>query len=176
MMMNKAVAIFLCALASTGTVVAGTLSESDVAELHSEVTELYEAFERGDAKPLLAKTHESLFRLVGGKDVFENVTQQAVQQMLDSGIRFVSAELGTPTQTYAAGEEEVCFVPRISIMDVQDKQVKSTSFMIAIRKRGGKEWKYLDGAGLRKNPDALYRLLPELERGVLLPPNTVEPL
>jgi hypothetical protein len=60
-------------------------------------------------------------------------------------------------------------------MEVQGKMVQSATFMIAVRQLG-KEWKYLDGAGLRKHPDHLYRLLPKLERGIELPPNKVEVL
>jgi hypothetical protein len=48
--------------------------------------------------------------------------------------------------------------------------------MIAIRPVGGSEWKYLDGAGLRKHPEMLYQLLPKLERDIALPPNTIEVL
>jgi len=46
--------------------------------------------------------------------------------------------------------------------------------MIVIRRLGSKEWKYLDGAGLRKNPNYLSVLLPKLEQGIELPPNNVE--
>ncbi len=67
-------------------------------------------------------------------------------------------------------------MPRTSIVQIEGKKAKSTTFMVAIRQKGGTEWKYLDGAGLIKNPDYLYRFLPDLERGIELPPNSVEPL
>ncbi|NJM92502.1 MAG: hypothetical protein HC861_07660 [Rhodospirillaceae bacterium] len=46
--------------------------------------------------------------------------------------------------------------------------------MVAVRKPGTRDWKYFDGAGLRKQPEMLYQLVPELERGISLPPNMVE--
>ena len=76
---------------------------------------------------------------------------------------------------YPAGEEEVCFVPRTSVVEIGGKRATSMTFMIAVRKPGG-EWKFLDGAGLRKHPDLLYRLLPDLERGIELPHNMIEAL
>lgn len=53
---------------------------------------------------------------------------------------------------------------------------KSTTFMIAIHSVGHKEWSYLDGAGLKEHPELLYQPLPQLERGVPLPLNMIEPL
>jgi hypothetical protein len=172
--MNKIVTTLVCAFMASSSATAATLDASEIAQVKLEITSMYDAFEHGDAKALLAKTHESLYKLTGGKEAFEKATQQAVDQLRGSGIKFLRSELGTPTQTYVADEEEVCFVPRVSVMEIQGKQAKSTGFMIAIRKLGTDEWKYLDGAGLRKNPDLLYLLMPKLERGIELPPVSTE--
>jgi hypothetical protein len=59
-------------------------------------------------------------------------------------------------------------------MQVNEKKAKGTSFLIAIRRLGGTEWKYLDGSGLRNRPELLYELLPDLERGIALPPSKFE--
>lgn len=91
-----------------------------------------------------------------------------------SGVKLLSSNVGSPTHTYAAGEEEVCFVPKMTVMELQGKQVKTVSFMIAIRPARGGAWQYLDGTGVRKNPEMLYQLLPKLEQGITLPENTVE--
>ena len=102
------------------------------------------------------------------------MTKQAVIQLRGSGIKFLQSELGVPSEMHSAGEEEICLVPRISVVEVGGKKAKSTTFMIAIRRLGASEWKYLDGAGLRKNPDLLYQLFPKLQRGIGLPENKVE--
>ena len=165
----------VCSLLLNTSAVAGTLTDDEITQLRSQVSELARAFERGETKVFVEQTHESLIALAGGREAFEAVTQQAVDQLLQSGVKFLQSEVGTPTQTYAAGEEEVCFVPRTSIMEVAGRRARSTTFMIAVRKPGG-EWKFLDGAGLRKHPDYLYQLLPELERGIELPLNIMEAL
>ncbi|MGE4190143.1 MAG: hypothetical protein AB7G12_09600 [Thermoanaerobaculia bacterium] len=153
---------------------ASTLTEQDVVRMKSDIESIYEAFEAGDAKPLVALTHESLLELVGGKEMFEKITQEAIDQLRTSGVKFIESKLGTPDRTYDAGDEEVCFVPRISTMEIEGTRAKSIGFMVAIRQRGTSAWKYLDGAGLRKHPDFLYTLLPELERGIEFPPNRIE--
>ncbi len=38
------------------------------------------------------------------------------------------------------------------------------SFMLAVRPLDSQEWKYIDGAGLQKNPDMLYSLFSEIPR------------
>jgi hypothetical protein len=151
---------------------AGTLGATEVAALHSDISSMMAAMERGDPEPIIERTHPSLKKLMGGDEAFANVTRQAMTLL--AGMRFISSELGPPTRTYAAGDEEVCFVPRVAVMEIGDARVKSTTFMVAIRDVGGSRWTYLDGAGLRKNPGMLRTLLPALEADVALPPNEME--
>ena len=150
------------------------LSDAEVNHLRTEVAAMATAFEQGDAEAFIERTHPSVQKLAGGPDAFAEMIRQAVDQLRQTGVKFLSAEMGTPTQTYPAGDDEVCFVPRVSIMEVQGKKAKSTTFMIAIRRVGDTEWKYIDGAGLRKHPGLLYQLFPKLERGISLPPNKIE--
>lgn len=174
--MKKTLAAMMlwCVVATSAT--AGALSAADAERLRAEVASLTTSFERGDTEALIARTHPSLHRLVGGPEVFAKATRQAVEQLRQSGVKILSTEVGSPTQTYAAGDEEVCFVPRTSVMELQGKQAKSTTFMIAIRTVGAADWKYIDGAGLRSHPEMLYQLLPKLDRQAVLPPNTIEAL
>lgn len=150
------------------------LSVAESEELRGQIIAVTTAFENGNAEALIEHTHPSLYALTGGRDAFAEMTLQALVQLRETGIKFLHAEVGTPTPIYPAGDEEVCFVPRVSVMEIQGKKARSTTFMIAIRPIGGKEWKFLDGAGLRKHPDLLYKLLPKLERGIVLPPNNLE--
>lgn len=174
-MKNTALAIALSWFLACSAV-AGTLTPVEADSLRAQVAAITTAFERGDVEGLINLTHPSLKDFVGGPEAFAQVTRQSVEQLRQSGVTFVSSEVGTPTSTYSAGDEEVCFVPRISVMEIEGKKARSTTFMIAIRNIGHKEWSYLDGAGLRKHPELLYRLLPKLERGISLPLNMIESL
>ena len=68
--------------------------------------------------------------------------------------------------------EKICFLPKKTVMEVNGQKIQSNSFMIAAKKEG-KEWNYLDGAGLRKNPDMLWLFFPELPKDIKLPENTM---
>jgi hypothetical protein len=167
--LSLAVALLLPSMAA-----AGTLRPEEVAVVQADIQAIYRAFEAGDPELFIAKTHDSLIAASGGQESFEKILRGALTSLKTTGIQFVSSDLGTPTATYPAGDEEVCFVPRVSVMEIQGKRVTSIGFMIAIRKQGESSWKYLDGSGLRKAPEHLYILLPKLERGIELPPNRIE--
>ncbi len=153
---------------------AGVLSEADARKLQADVAAITADFERGDAESLIRKTHPALYEMAGGQETYAQIVRQGVDQLRQSGVKFASSDIGKPTHTYKAGDEEVCFVPRVSIMEITGKKMKSTTFMIAVRRIGGEEWKYLDGAGLRTHPEMLYQLFPELERNIPLPANQIE--
>lgn len=175
--MRKIAAItfaLLCWLINTAN--AGTLSAEEVSTLRAEIAAMLSAVDQGDSEALIERTHPSVWKLVGGKAAFEKLTRQAVAQLRQAGVKIVSTEIGIPTETYLAGDEEVCFVPRFSIMEMPGRRAKSTTFLIAIRRFGGREWSFLDSAGLRTNPQMLYQLLPELDRSIALPENTIEAL
>jgi len=172
---KKIVTTIFCALMMSTSARSATLDEREVNQVKLEISSMYKAFEHGDANEILDKTHESLYKLAGGKESLEKAMQQAAKRNMALGNKFISFEIGTPTKTYLADEEEVCFVPIVSVVESQGMQVKSTGFMIAIRKRGTNEWRYIDGAGLKNNPDLLYSILfPKLERGIVLPPISAE--
>ncbi len=150
------------------------LSQRDIDTLRADIAAMTDAFERGDAGLVAERTHSSLKTMAGGPDAFAAITRDAIIQLRAAGVSFISQEIGTPTQVYPAGDEEVCFVPRVSVLEIQARRIKSTSYMVAIRPAGGGRWTYLDGAGLREHPGFLHQLLPDLDRGIKLPPNALE--
>ncbi|MGB7387117.1 MAG: hypothetical protein WA929_05915 [Pseudomonas neustonica] len=149
------------------------LTADEVEYVRSDIDEMLAAFEEGDATVLIAKTHSSLYPLVGGKESFKQLTIDALAQLKATGIKFLSSELKSPTALYTAGEEEICFVPRISVMEIEGTKMQSVGFMIAIRKIDSGSWSYLDGTGLRHNQRLLWQLFPALERNISLPPNYI---
>jgi hypothetical protein len=153
---------------------AGSLSERDLAALKAEVARLYRSFEAGDATAFVDKTHASAIAQAGGRKAFLETVGEAIRMVEETGVKYLSSELGTPTRTYDAGDEEVCFVPRRSRMEIQGKTLRIASFLVAIRPKGGGAWTYLDGVGLRDNPRMLEELLPRLTTDLELPPNTIE--
>lgn len=155
---------------------AGVLGKADADFLRRDIDAMMSAFQQGDLDTVLGKTHPSVFKLAGDRDEFQRITRQALDDLSVRGVRFLSSETGVPGDTYPAGDEEVCFVPVASMLEVNGTRVKTTTFMVAIRPVGGGEWTYLDGSGMRQDPDLLYTLLPALSRDVPLPPVSFDPV
>ncbi|CCP13465.1 hypothetical protein SMSKK35_3976 [Stenotrophomonas maltophilia SKK35] len=156
--------------------VAGELGPEDSAALRREVQAMMDAFARGDTDLIIARTHPSLKLAAGGDEAYARMTRDTVKQLHKAGVTIVSDEAGVPGRTYAAGDEEVCFVPRQSLLRVRDAPMRSTSFMVAVRRVGTTQWSYLDGAALLDNPALLRQLLPALEPGVVVPKGGMEAL
>ncbi len=155
---------------------AGALSADESAALRQDVQAMMGAFARGDAELIIARTHPSLKRLAGGDEAYARMTRDTLKELRKAGVTIISDEAGVPGHTYAAGDEEVCFVPRQSLLRVREAPMRSTSFMLAVRRFGTTQWSFIDGAALLDNPALLRQLLPALEPGVTLPKGGMEAL
>lgn len=155
---------------------AGVLSADESAALRQDVQAMMGAFARGDAELIIARTHPSLKRLAGGDEAYARMTRDTLKELRKAGVTIISDEAGVPGRTYAAGDEEVCFVPRQSLLRVREAPMRSTSFMLSVRRVGTTRWSFIDGAALLDNPALLRQLLPALEPGVTLPKGGMQAL
>ncbi|HYC71623.1 MAG TPA: hypothetical protein VEB66_10480 [Opitutaceae bacterium] len=175
--MTRIISFIVLALAGVGAVFARPVSEADEKAIKADIEHMMTLFEKGDADALLARTHESVYVLAGGdRAEFEKAIRAAVQQLMQMEVKFLGSELGRPTQLYAAGEHELCFIPRVATMSIEGQKVRSTGFMVAVRTKGVAGWKYLDGAGIAANPALLKTLFPDVDPKVALPPSKMEKL
>lgn len=149
------------------------LSAEEKKAVSDKAEALQVAFDKGDADAIIAGTHPSIVKLMGSQEQFETFTRQSVKA-LSGKMTVISRTWGEPTPVYASGSEEVFFLPRISVIEMAGKRANSTGFFIVARTKGTTNWLFLDGSGLRKNPELLWRLFPGLPKDIVLPPNKVE--
>lgn len=156
-------------------VFAAELSDDEKKALTEKVTAMFDSYESGDPTRMIAFTHSSLISVMGGIANYSRVIESAAGMFQQQGMEFLGAEVGIPTQLYDAGEEEVTIVPRISVMTVQGQALQDIGFVVAIRPKGSIDnWTFLNGAGMRRNKDSLWNLLPNLDRNIDLPVNVLE--
>jgi len=155
---------------------AGELSPAETEALQRDVRSLLSTFARGDTDAMIARSHPSVKRFAGGDAAYAQAARNAMKALDDMGLKVISDDVGEPTRTYAAGGEDVCFVPRTTVFTIDAQTVKSLTFMVAIRSTGGTQWRYIDGAAMQAMPELLRQLLPELQPDVPLPRVSVEPL
>lgn len=155
---------------------AGELTPAETDALQRDVRSLLSTFARGDTDAMIARTHPSVKRFAGGDAAYAKAARDAMKTLDDMGVKVIRDDVGEPTRTYAAGDEEVCFVPRTTVFTVDAQTVRSLAFMVAIRHVGETQWRYIDGAAMQTMPELLRQLLPDLQPDVPLPPVSVERL
>jgi hypothetical protein len=117
----------------------GVLSPDEKTVLLKQMEMVQAAINQWDFDTLLKFTHPAVFNLVGGKDAFEKAARAAMDQLKQTGIKFLKTDFGEPSITYKAGDEVICFVPRTSLLQYSQKTVRSQAYWVAIRTAGGSE-------------------------------------
>jgi hypothetical protein len=139
------------------------------------VRELFAAYALGDAIQTARLTHPSLIRLFGGRVSFVETISTLIRAQKTQGFSVESWRLGTPSKTYQAGADLVCFVPGETIIKTSSGRFREIGYTIAVRDSGPSgHWQFLGSSGLRDRPALLWDLLPNLPREVQLPPNRIE--
>jgi hypothetical protein len=172
--MSRLLIALLCVFAFTTPAVAADLKPEEVEKVQSDIRKIMAAVQAGDASTVVNMTHPSLVKSVGGKAELQKMTLDALAQIKEANVKFLSNEVGAPSRIYTAGPEEASLVPTTAMMEVSGRKVKSTGFMVAIRKKNTNDWSYVDGAGFQDMPNLLEVLLPQIEKGVPLPPSKTE--
>ncbi|WAC21062.1 hypothetical protein OVA24_06655 [Luteolibacter sp. SL250] len=170
----KVPALLVCAT-SFASAHAAELTPEETKELMAGVKMVEAAFEKKDVPGMVEHTHPAIHKLLGGKEAFAKVTEQAMAQIAQQEIRVLDNQYGPPSKVHLSGTDRICFIPRTNVMHIKDMKIKSTGFLIAIRSEG-QPWKFLDGAALRQNPELLKTLFPGLPDDVEQPENRMEPI
>ncbi|QIF04514.1 hypothetical protein [Roseimicrobium sp. ORNL1] len=144
----------------------------DTKALVAKAKALQAAFDSGEVESLIASVHPAIFNIVS-REEFERVARQSAESIADE-VTTISQVWGEPSAIYSSGQDEVCFLPRESVLEMSGRRVNSKGFWIAARKKGTNEWLFLDGTGLRRNPELLWKLFPNLPKDIEVPPNKVE--
>lgn len=140
-----------------------------VEDIHAAIAKMERSFREADYDGIVKGTHPSLIGQAGGEEKFRKSLESAVAMMQSGKLKISEAQLEIPAELHNAGDEWVCFVPKRNTIEVDGRTVRSRGFFVAVKKKAGKEWKLLDGAGFRGNPEMLWTLLPELPREVAIP-------
>lgn len=156
-----------------GVAVAAPFGPDEEQVLVDKVKVLQSAYDKGDLDSIATMTFEPVVAQVGGVEALKKVSQQVIDQAKRRGVVTENLEVGKPTPPLESGEYLVTFVPKTSTIKMGDKRAKSSTFMIGARRKDQTEWKFMDGAGLRKNPQLLHSFFPDLPKDIALPPNTV---
>lgn len=141
----------------------------DIKAIQAAIAAMQRSFHEADYDGIVKGTHPRLIGQIGGEEKFRKSLENAVDMIQSGKIKIGDDQLDAPAELHEAGDEWVCFVPKRNTIEFDGRTVRSQGFYVAARKKADKEWKLLDGAGFRDNPEMLWTLLPALPRGVEIP-------
>ena len=150
-----------------------TLSKWDHALLLLKAQALQHAIDSGDADAIIRSTHPAIAKLFDSREQFEAITRK-MAKTVGSQLTFEELDWGVPTPLYLSGTDEVCFLPKTTLMRVGDKRARTVGFQIAARQKGSQNWLFLDSNNLSKDPSLLWQMFPGLPKDVVTPPTSVE--
>lgn len=145
------------------------LSAEEKKQLLAQAAVAQKAADVWDAAAGLKLVPAVLMRKFGEENVRKQF-QADYEECKAGGMRFLETTFGEPTPVHVSEAQEVCFLPRTSILQMPDGKVRSTAYWVAVRELGSKEWKFLDGAPVNANRQALWGLFPSLPEDLKLPP------
>jgi hypothetical protein len=145
------------------------VAPEDVKAIHAAIDALERSFREADLDGIVKGTYPGLIVQAGGEEKFRESLEGAVAMLKAGKIKISDMRLEAPAELHEAGDERVGFVPKRSTIEVDGRKVRSRGFYVAVRKAAENEWKLLDGAGFRGNPELLWTLLPKLPREVAIP-------
>lgn len=150
------------------------IPEGELAELLREVKTMRVAINQGNAEVVLPKIHPAIYRVAGGQENYEKVFGKELKQLKASKVKAHSVETLPPPAYYNSGEDLLCFVPTLMVVELDGRKIRVESFMVAAR-GPGQAWRYLDGNPIWHNPRMIRQLFPGLPEIIRFPPhkNTV---
>jgi hypothetical protein len=161
------------ALFAAAPTFAASISQADQDAISKSVSQMAHALENHDASVLADQTFDYAIKEAGGRDAYIKVIETSFQSLDAKHYRMLSYVPQIPQDSVDAGPYDVCVIKQqlAFVLDAQTYRVDS--FVLGIRKKNDKNWKYLDGAGISKHPEMLKKILPSLPDTFRIPDSSV---
>jgi hypothetical protein len=172
-MKKQLTSLFALALFATVPAIASPISQDDQAAMAKSVSEMAHALENHDASTLADQTFDYAIKEAGGRDAYIKVIENSFQSLDTKRYHMISYTPEIPQDSVDAGSYDVCVIKENLAFELEDHTYRIASFVLGIRKKSDKDWKYLDGAGISKHPELLKKALPSLPESFHVPPVSV---
>lgn len=167
--MKKQLSCLMLALFAAVPAFASPISQDDQALIAKEIGQMTHALENHDVAFLVDHTYDYAVKQAGGREAFIKSAESTMTAMESKHYRVISLDPQVPTDAVDAGSYQVCVIKENLVFGVDNQTYHAESFVLGIRKKDEKDWKYLDGAGISKDPAFLKKALPSLPDSFQVP-------
>jgi hypothetical protein len=156
----------VCFLALGLVVQAGNAPSTAVVKRLAQ--ELGTATIRGDYAKVIDGTYDKIVQELGGREKAIKVIESGMRKLRAKGITFKAYKVGDPGDFHREGNNTFVVVPTVLEMSAPGNKLIAKSYLLGISGDGGKNWKFVDGAGMDKQ-EVRERVLPKLPPKLKLP-------
>jgi hypothetical protein len=144
--------------------------ETAKANLVSQARELMDSTLSGDYERAMGFTHPKAVEMMGGKRKYVQVLKDGMASFQKDGVEINKISLDDPSAVVQNGNEHFSIVPQTLAMTFNKTKVGlQRGYLVALSTNGGRNWVFLDGAGIKEDRTKLKSLLPNFPDALELP-------
>jgi hypothetical protein len=140
------------------------------ANLSAQAKAMTEAVLAKDHARLADLSHPALIEKLGGKEKYVQTVERVSGEIEGQGFKIASVACQEPTDPVEAAGDRYAIVPTNTEMTGPGGvKMKLAGYLIAASADGGRNWKFIDGAGVKGDRAKLKQLLPNFPDSLALP-------
>lgn len=138
--------------------------------LRTQSDQISRAFVECDHERLADFTHPTLVERMGGRARFTARLREIEAEVAAGGVRFDGTELSPPSGLVeSSGKLYAITRYELRLTGPGGARGRQPAYFIAESTDGGRNWKFIDGAGLGSNPKLLKQIMPDFPADLPLP-------
>jgi hypothetical protein len=135
---------------------AAPTNSTETSQVQSDVTAALRGVYGNDPETVIGHTHETIIRLMGGREKALSVTRQSLAQVAAAGISIESLKFPAEPVFLRTSTTEYVLVPTKMILRSGGKRAESLNYQFGARRIGETQWKYVEGSRINQTNVATY--------------------
>lgn len=132
--------------------------------------DMFDAMQKNEYAKVIDLTYAGVVKKMGGRDRAIERLEAVSKQLKSQGIEIKGTEIGEPGEFLAEGNNLFVVIPTTNDFKLPQGTARGKSYILGISGDSGKNWTFIEGAGLRdKIEQKTY--LPKLPEKLVLPGN-----
>lgn len=133
-----------------------------------QADQVSQATVKGDYAKVADFTFSGLIEFFGGRERMISATEAIMKTLKSQGFEMTSNKVSDPGEIVKEDGKSYIIVPTLAEMKAPQGKMRIKGYLLGISSDDGKNWKFLDGAGLG-NKELKDKILPNLPAKVKLP-------
>ncbi|HMO18237.1 MAG TPA: hypothetical protein PKA63_12380 [Oligoflexia bacterium] len=167
--MSRNIALFILATWVFFLLTNVSADEADkIKKIQEDVKKVSSSVYDNDVETTLFYTHKKIIEMMGGYEVAQKLTSEALAKFSGAGMKVESLEFPSSPQFFKSSLNEFVFVPTLTVISMNGQKIESLNFQLGIRELSSNAWKYVEGS--RINKQNVNQFFPDFPVDIDFPP------